>query len=240
MKIALLTNLHDEMSGSFLRNINSDLLNNIEIDVFTIKMKHHDFNLTKKIEYFFKYIGLIRYLKYILQSKSEINVNDVSRELNLPVYFIEISNLEEHLKKNNYDVVIVVSMGHILSTKLLDLPSLGFYNFHPGSLVENRGPSPIFWSLYHNEDYITVTLHKITDKIDAGEVIAERKAKIDCSRERELTIEAGKLAADIFNESILNLHKIKGNEIRRGVYRKRPTLLHRYLLAFKKVKRKFR
>lgn len=240
MRIALITNPYDEISGAFLKKVNFSLLNNIEVDVFAIKMKHHGFNLMKKITYFLKYVGLTRYFKYsVLQSRSKLNVNSISDELNLPFYFIEINKLEEYLKKNDYDIGIVVSLGHILSIELLDLPNSGFYNFHPGSLTENRGPSPLFWNLYYNDNYITVTLHKMTDRIDVGEIIAQKKARIGHSSERELMIKAGELSAEIFNECVLNLHKKKGYEIRHGVYRKRPTILHRNLLLLKKVKTKF-
>lgn len=241
MRIALITDHRDEMSGAFLKNINLSLSNSMNIDVFTIRLKHYDFCLVKKFTYFIKYVGLVRYFTYMfLQSRSKFNVNDVSASLNLPVYFIEISKLEEYLRKSNYDLGIVVSLGHILSSELLDLPISGFYNFHPGSLIENRGPAPLFWNLYYNDDYITVILHKMTDRIDIGEIIVEKKVSFDCSSERVLKIKAGKLAAEIFNECVLNLHKMKGAEIKHGIYRKRPTMLHRNILGLKRVKRKFK
>lgn len=241
MRIALITNPYDEISGAFLKSVKFSLLNNIKIDVFAIKMKHYKFNLIKKITYFLKYVGFIRYLKYIvLQSRSKLNVNNVSKQLNLPFYFIGINRLEEYLKKNNYDLGLVVSCGHILSIELLDLPNLGFYNFHAGSLADNRGPSPLFWNLYHNDDYITVILHKMTNRIDVGEIVAQKKARIGHSSERELMLKAGKLSAEIFNECIPSINKIRGDKMKRGVYRKRPTVFHRYLLVLKKFNLKFR
>jgi len=240
MRIAFVTNTHDQISGAFLRGIDKSLFDKVEIDVFTLKMKHKDFSLIKKIKYFFKFIGLIRYLKYILGSRSDSNVECVAQELGLSLCFTDINDLEGYLKKKDYDVGLVLSLGHILYNRLLQLPKFGFFNFHPGSLVNNRGPSPLFWNLYYNEDYVTVNLHKMTDKIDRGEVIVEKRTKINHANEDELGIKAGKLAAEIFNESVLALPQIKGYSVEYGAYRKRPTVFRRHIFGLRKVIDKFR
>lgn len=46
-------------------------------------------------------------------------------------------------------------------------------NVHCGKLPQYRGMMPTFWALLHGEQEITVTVHRMAQKIDGGEVLAE-------------------------------------------------------------------
>jgi len=44
------------------------------------------------------------------------------------------------------------------------------YNVHFGHLPEYRGPSPVFWQLKNGASSVAITIHKVTDQLDAGAV----------------------------------------------------------------------
>ena len=239
MRVALLTNPHDEMSGAFLEKLKPSRLEETSIDVFTVRLKHRDFPLAKKIKYFVTYVGPFRYLRHVfLQRNSEHAVDAVAKRLRLPLRATTIRDLAGRLREKQYDLGLIVSLGHILPKKVFSLPYHGFYNFHPGSLLDNRGASPLFWNLYYNDDLLTVTLHEVTSKIDAGGILAVATAPIGGAGERELTIEAGRLAAEIFNEHGSSLPGLQGERMKPGAYRKRPTVFHRYLLRLRRLARR--
>lgn len=48
-------------------------------------------------------------------------------------------------------------------------------NIHPSLLPKYRGPNPIFWQIRNGETQTGVTLHKVSEKIDAGDILACKK-----------------------------------------------------------------
>jgi methionyl-tRNA formyltransferase len=46
---------------------------------------------------------------------------------------------------------------------------------HTGKLPENRGAYPVFWKIIENEDVFSVSIHRVEEKIDAGEVLLIRE-----------------------------------------------------------------
>ncbi|GMQ49584.1 methionyl-tRNA formyltransferase [Vibrio sp. 10N] len=51
-------------------------------------------------------------------------------------------------------------------------------NLHPGALPDYRGANPIFWHLRNGQSDLTFSLHKLTSKIDRGDVAAEHPIPI--------------------------------------------------------------
>jgi methionyl-tRNA formyltransferase len=48
----------------------------------------------------------------------------------------------------------------------------GAFNFHPGRLPEYRGAATYSWAIINGESHVGVTLHKIDEGIDSGDVIS--------------------------------------------------------------------
>ena len=55
---------------------------------------------------------------------------------------------------------------------------MGFVNLHPSFLPYNRGKHPYYWSIVDNTP-AGVTIHFITDKIDDGGILFQRRIKTD-------------------------------------------------------------
>jgi methionyl-tRNA formyltransferase len=47
---------------------------------------------------------------------------------------------------------------------------LGMYNIHFGKLPQYRGSSPVFWQMKNNDSTLGLSIHKLTDEMDAGPV----------------------------------------------------------------------
>ncbi|MFN0244049.1 MAG: formyltransferase family protein [Planctomycetota bacterium] len=54
-----------------------------------------------------------------------------------------------------------------------------FVNFHPSLLPYYRGPVPSFWCLKNRERHTGFTLHRVTEAIDAGEVLHQAIVRIE-------------------------------------------------------------
>lgn len=73
----------------------------------------------------------------------------------------------------------VVAGTYILPEEVFTAPDRGSINLHSGKVPEYRGSAPGFWELYHDEDEVGVTVHTVTEELDAGEVLVESSAPLD-------------------------------------------------------------
>ena len=60
----------------------------------------------------------------------------------------------------------------IFLPELLNAPRLGCINVHSGRLPNYRGMMPTFWQMLRGEHVITITVHRMAQKLDAGDVLA--------------------------------------------------------------------
>jgi methionyl-tRNA formyltransferase len=66
----------------------------------------------------------------------------------------------------------------MLGMPLLALPSRGALNMHGSLLPKYRGRVPINWAIIHGETETGATLHYMTEKPDAGDIVAQRAVPI--------------------------------------------------------------
>lgn len=83
------------------------------------------------------------------------------------------------LTKVQPDVCLVITFPKIFSQAILDIPRLGFYNFHYGLLPKYRSADPIFWQIKNQEKIGGVTVIKMDGSIDGGPILLEEKFPIE-------------------------------------------------------------
>lgn len=84
----------------------------------------------------------------------------------------------EYVKGLNIDLIVVFFFPQVLRTALLQTPRLGVLNCHPSLLPRYGGPHPAFWMLKNGESVAGVTVHVMTEKIDAGDIVAQQELVI--------------------------------------------------------------
>lgn len=75
------------------------------------------------------------------------------------------------------DVIIHHSVG-ILTGDVLSATQYGVLSYHHGDIREYRGGPAGFWEFMHNKKRAGVTLQRLTDQLDAGEIIVEKDVDI--------------------------------------------------------------
>ncbi|MDH3376333.1 MAG: formyltransferase family protein [Gammaproteobacteria bacterium] len=70
---------------------------------------------------------------------------------------------------------LVLCFPQRLPAEITRLPTYGCFNIHPSLLPRYRGPSPLFWQFYNGERDGGVTVHRVTENIDAGPIIAQQR-----------------------------------------------------------------
>jgi len=75
------------------------------------------------------------------------------------------------------DIVINQARG-ILRKRFLDAAEIGVLNRHNALLPKNRGRFSPFWTLYKQEEYAGVSIHFVTEELDAGEIVVQKRFRI--------------------------------------------------------------
>lgn len=72
------------------------------------------------------------------------------------------------------DLIVSVAAPEIFRGDLLAVPKIGSINIHSGKLPNFRGMMPTFWQMLKGERNVTMTVHHMAEKLDAGDILATR------------------------------------------------------------------
>lgn len=112
----------------------------------------------------------------------------------------------EIIKNNKPDLALIATFHKIIPQSVIDLIPL-FINLHPSLLPKYKGRLPIEEALANQEKETGITAHRVTAKIDSGEVILRVKMPIQQSDTvNELRKRLAVLAATITKELV---HRIE-------------------------------
>ncbi len=116
--------------------------------------------------------------------------------------------LIEQLKSFQSDLFVVVAYGKILPIEVLSLPYLCCMNVHGSLLPQYRGAAPIHWAIINGENETGVSIIKMNSQMDAGDIFAQAKIKIDPA-DTALTLRAkmAALGSDLLLKTIDSLEK---------------------------------
>jgi methionyl-tRNA formyltransferase len=107
------------------------------------------------------------------------------------------------LRSMDPDLVISVSCPQIFRRTLLELPRLGCLNVHSALLPKYRGMLPTFWAIVNGERETGVTVHRMVEGIDEGDIILQRRVPIAADETLlSLMRNTKRVAADLVLESI--------------------------------------
>lgn len=85
----------------------------------------------------------------------------------------------EQVRQAAPDVIFSFYYRKLLRKSLLEIPEHGCFNLHGSLLPRYRGRAPVNWALVNGERETGVTLHVMTPKVDAGDIVAQERVAID-------------------------------------------------------------
>ena len=100
------------------------------------------------------------------------------------------------------DVIIVACFPSLIPRAIRNMPRLIAINIHPSLLPAHRGPDPLFWIMRDGGVGCGVTVHELSGKLDAGDILAQRVVMYpdgarESAVERQLATSGAELAADV-------------------------------------------
>ena len=110
------------------------------------------------------------------------------------------------LQKLKPDLIAVAAYGKILPADILELPPLGCVNVHSSLLPKYRGAAPINWAILNGEDETGVTIQRMAEGIDTGDILAQVKTTIDLNENAgQLLTRLARLGAELLTETVREL-----------------------------------
>jgi len=83
------------------------------------------------------------------------------------------------IKYRQTDLLVVAAYGKILNKTILNIPKIMPINIHGSLLPKYRGAAPINWAIINGEKETGVTLMRMNELMDAGEIISQGAVRIE-------------------------------------------------------------
>ena len=110
------------------------------------------------------------------------------------------------LRELNPDLIAVAAYGKILPVDILELPPLGCVNVHSSLLPKYRGAAPINWAILNGEDETGVTIQRMAEGIDTGDILAQAGTPIGINENAaQLLARLAQMGAELLVKTVRKL-----------------------------------
>jgi len=104
---------------------------------------------------------------------------EIAKSKKIPISTVDTKQEGEKLEflrdLDPFDFLITCSWRYLVSKEIFSQAKIGAINIHRGKLPNYSGDFPVRRALQNNEKSIVLTVHKMTEKIDVGEILAEKR-----------------------------------------------------------------
>ncbi len=124
-------------------------------------------------------------IDYIIIKKNklkEYNIKTIAIQNKIRlIEFYSINSQESILmfKNINFDIILMTDYGEKLCNEIINQVKFGILNIHPSILPFLRGATPIQSAIINNFTETGISIIKINDKIDEGDLLKVNKCKIE-------------------------------------------------------------
>ncbi|HLX30960.1 MAG TPA: formyltransferase [Casimicrobiaceae bacterium] len=108
-------------------------------------------------------------------------IPDVAADLAIPCIVaddVNAAEIVERIAALGPDFIFSFYCRRMLAPQLLAFAHRGALNMHGSLLPHYRGRAPVNWAVLHGERHTGATLHYMTDKADAGDIVAQQAVPI--------------------------------------------------------------
>jgi methionyl-tRNA formyltransferase len=126
------------------------------------------------------------------------------------------------------DIPIICGFPYIFKKNIINSSKYGIINCHAGSLPNYKGGSPLNWQIINGEKKIGISIIKITEKVDSGQILAKyffkNKSNYDINKVHEIANKAFCKIILIAIENLLSKKTIKPNKQLKSKYWKQRSV----------------
>ena len=125
----------------------------------------------------------ISYSESKVKNYNYSDLKKVAEEKNIPCYSIEkaenkITDYFDEIKKLSPDVILVMGWYYMVPKKIRNLAKYGAWGIHASLLPDYAGGAPLVWAIIEGQEKTGVTLFRLEDGVDDGDIIAQKEFTI--------------------------------------------------------------
>lgn len=145
-----------------------------------------------------------------------VNLKEIADEYDLPFYEIDsidgkrVKDFDNVLEDLSLDLILVLGWYYIIPKLIREKLKHGAWGIHASLLPNYAGGAPLNWAIINGEKKTGVTLFRLSDGVDDGDIISQKSFLID--REdtiKEVYEKATISSCQILFEAINNIQNIK-------------------------------
>ncbi len=118
-----------------------------------------------------------RYYSPHEQEEFERGIIESALTFGVPCYTGDVKGafFRSYLKELNPDVILVSAFGQLIDRPIIESPRYGIYNVHPSDLLQHYGAGPQPWEdlVARQAETTRVTLHRVSEAIDSGDIVGQ-------------------------------------------------------------------
>lgn len=106
------------------------------------------------------------------------SIASIAGKLGVPVFDarrVQDPEFAEWMDSNDVDVLLNVHSLYRICPEVIQAARVGAFNLHPGPLPSYSGLNVPSWAVYNEEPTHAVTIHRMTGKIDTGNIVYETR-----------------------------------------------------------------
>lgn len=149
----------------------------VELVGVTVARAFHEplLKTARRVHRFYGTVDFLRLLpRYILAKLSGRSIAALASSRGFPLVEAASVNSQEYIDAVTAlrpEMIVSVAAPEIFKSPLLKVASIGCLNIHSGKIPEYRGMMPTFWQMLEKKPAVTVTVHEMVPKLDAGGVV---------------------------------------------------------------------
>jgi len=110
------------------------------------------------------------------------NVHALAKKNKIPI--IDTKNINkaeviEFIKNSNANLLLCAHFNQLIKNEILSINNLQCINIHPSLLPNYKGVDPVFFAMRDEAEEIGVTLHKMDESFDSGDILLQTAMKLD-------------------------------------------------------------
>jgi methionyl-tRNA formyltransferase len=118
------------------------------------------------------------------KTSGAVSFDEIAERYSIPIYKVKSTNNDEvidKIRKFYPDVIFVIGWTRLICSAILSIPPLGCIGMHASLLPKYRGRAPVNWVLINGEKETGNTAILLSEGVDTGKIIAQRKIMISFS-----------------------------------------------------------
>ncbi|MCI7765134.1 formyltransferase family protein [Helicobacter sp.] len=126
----------------------------------------------------------ISYSKEKICNCDFFDFSDFAEQYQIPFYWVEspeqtLMKYKKDIMSYNADFILVAGWYYKIPLEIYTLTRMGAFGFHNSLLPKYAGGAPLVWAMINGEKMAGVTLFRMNEVMDQGDIISQRSFLID-------------------------------------------------------------